>query len=243
MALLGQASGGFTEGSSALRVLYVGVRNSVGVLTNDAFTQLNPPTQALAATLSTSPGFLANTLGTLSGSVAFTRPDGLAGTASVGGPAYTATATAFAGALTDVQAIGVQPVGCFINNASGNPFENTPAAASGKGPYVSSQGTYGNGLFETQTMVVSGALAQGAAITYQVGVPLITSVNGYLMPRIDASAIAGIDLFLTAQSYEFEQRSGGGAPITAVFLTPLVLGVLKMTPDAVMNELVYDQRI
>ena len=43
MPLLGQASGGFTESSSALRLLHVGVRNTVGILTDDAFTQTNPP--------------------------------------------------------------------------------------------------------------------------------------------------------------------------------------------------------
>jgi len=32
MALLGQASGGFTESNSALRILHVGVRNTVTVL-------------------------------------------------------------------------------------------------------------------------------------------------------------------------------------------------------------------
>mgnify|MGYP001320025257 CR=1 FL=1 len=43
MALLGQASGGFTEGSSALRILHIGVRNTLGQLTADSFTQTNPP--------------------------------------------------------------------------------------------------------------------------------------------------------------------------------------------------------
>ena len=43
MALLGQASGGFTESSSALRILHIGVRNTVGQLSANAFTQTNPP--------------------------------------------------------------------------------------------------------------------------------------------------------------------------------------------------------
>ena len=239
MPLLGQASGGFNESSSALRILFVGVRNTVGVLSNDSFTQANPPTQNAVGTVSTSPGLLANTLGVLSGSVAFTRPDAvLNGNAPVGGPAFGAAAPTFPGALTDLQAAGVQPVGCFINNAAGNPFENTPAAASGKGPYVSSQGTYGNGLFETQDL-----LNPGVAIAYQVGVPLIASVNGYLMPRFDATG-AGADLSAAGFGYDAEQ-GGGGAISAAVFnaATPTVLGICKMTPDAVMNELVYDQRI
>lgn len=236
MPLLGQASGGFNESSSALRILFVGVRNTVGVLSNDSFTQANPPHSVAAATVSTSPGLLANTLGVLSGSIAFTRPDAvLNGNAPVGGPAYGGTAT-FGGALTQTQAAGVAPVGVFINNAAGNPFENTPAAASGKGPYVSSQGTYGNGLFETQNLV------GGAAIAYQVGTPLIASCNGYLMPRFDATTAA--DLSAIGSGYDAEQAGAGGA---AAFVhsaaAPVVIGVLKMTPDAVMNEIVYDQRI
>ena len=72
MALLGQASGGFTESSSSLRILHVGIRNTVGVLCEDAFTQSNPPVEAanISDQVDTS------TLGVLSGSVAFTRADG-----------------------------------------------------------------------------------------------------------------------------------------------------------------------
>ena len=252
MPLLGQASGGFTESSSALRILFVGVRNTVGVLSNDSFTQANPPNSLLAITVSTSTGLLANTLGALSGAVAFTRPDAvLNGNAPVGGVVFGNACATFGAAavpalvrnnLTDQQAAGVQPVGCFINNAIGNPFENTPGVASGKGPYVSSQGTYGNGLFETQALIAVGGLAQGANLTYQVGVPLIASCNGYLMPRFDAAT--PIDISVVGFGYDAEQN-GAGAISGAVFTVaaPTVLGVLKMTPDAVMNELVYDQRI
>lgn len=235
MALLGQASGGFTESSSALRILYVGVRNSVGVLSDDAFTQANPPFGAVAGSASTAPGLLANTLGVLSGSIAFSRPDAVVGgNAPVGGPAYGATGGTVTGTLTEVEAAGVQPVGVFINNAGGNAFENTPGAASGKGPYVSAQGTYGNSLFETQEQVLA------AAITYQAGQQLIASINGYLMPRFDAAT--GNDLNVVDGAYAATQAAVG-ALTTVVFANPTVIGVLKMAPDAVMNELVYDQRI
>ena len=72
MALLGQASGGFTESSSALRILHVGVRNTVGQLHSSAFTQSNP-VNAAAVSSTTAPGLLTNVLGVLSGSIAFTR--------------------------------------------------------------------------------------------------------------------------------------------------------------------------
>lgn len=241
MALLGQASGGFTESSSALRILYVGVRNSIGVLTDDAFTQNNPPAITTAGTISTSPGSLVNTLGVLSGSVAFTRPDIATGN-SVGGPAYGVTGGTVAGTLTASEAAGVKPVGCFINNAAGNAFENTPGAASGKGPYVSAQGTFGNSLFETQALAVAGAIAQGDTLTYQAGQELIASVNGFLMPSFDASG-AGVVLSTVVDfAYAPTQAQIAGGP-AAAHATPTVIGVLKMAPDAVMNELVYDQRI
>ena len=73
MPLLGQASGGFTESSSALRLLHVGVRNTVGILTDDAFTQTNPPLVTTAGTISENVDTAV--AGVLSGSVAFTRPD------------------------------------------------------------------------------------------------------------------------------------------------------------------------
>jgi hypothetical protein len=154
MALLGQASGGFTESSSALRILHVGIRNTVGVLTDDAFTQVNPP----IITTNVSDQVDTTVLGVLSGSVAFTRPD--EGSNYIGGP--------IAGNS------GVRPLGVFINTANGNSYENTPGTSSGKGPYVSAQGCYANNLFETANIVDAGAL------TYATGDPLLASRNGYL---------------------------------------------------------------
>jgi len=220
MALLGQASGGFTESSSALRILHVGIRNTIGVLTEDSFTQTNPPLTTAAADISTQVD--TSVLGVLSGSVAFTRND--AGSNFVGGPAEPGGAAASQ----------IRPLGCFINTAVGNAFENQPGPASGKGPYVSGQGTYGNGLFETQVIeAAAGALAQGDDLVYSTGQELIASRNGYLMPRLTTQTGAAIDLDLAAHALQ----PANGAPASDL------IGVLKMPPDAEMNELVYDQRI
>lgn len=223
MAMLGQASGGFTESSSSLRLLHVGVRNTVGVLTDDAFTQTNPPVVSTAGTVSDN--VPTTVLGVLGGSVAFSRPD--AGSNFVGGNVE--------GLAVATQETFVRPLGVFLNNANGRPFENLPAQASGKGPYVSAQGTYANSLFETQALDTDGAnVAQGADLTYTVGAELIASRNGYLMPRntIDsAGAVASIDI--AAISAEVEH--GRTASTT--------IGILKMPADSTQNELVYDQRI
>ena len=196
MALPGQASGDFTESSSALRILYAGVRNTMGAqLTTDAFIQTNPPAvggDATSATLPTAPK-----RGVLSGSVCFTRPD--AGNGYVGGPNPGAMA-------------GVVPLGVFINDAAGNAYENTPGPASGQGPYMSGQGTYGNRLYETQN------LETDADLDYEVGDSLYASLNGYLTNVADANNTVGGE-------------------------EAVLIGVLKIVPDSVHAEMVYDQRI
>ena len=159
MALLGQASGGFTESSSALRILHVGVRNTVGQLHSSAFTQSNPLDFDATGQSTTAPGLLTNVLGVLSGSIAFTR-----GTSNEhGGP-------------TAARPNTERVLGIFINNASGNAFENQPGVASNRGPYVSAQGCYANLLYETARIDGANALTQA----YVPGVALVASRNGFL---------------------------------------------------------------
>jgi hypothetical protein len=200
MPLLGQASGGFTESSSALRLLHVGVRNTVGILTDDAFTQTNPPLVTGAGTISSNVD--TSVLGVLSGSVAFTRPD--QGSNYIGGPVA---------GLTTANP-NVRPLGLFINNAAGYAYENQPAAASGKGPYVSAMGTYASQLFETQN------LNSSADLTYTTGEFLFASQNGYLTN-------------VAADNNRYEQAADGVTTIA----------ILKMPADSVQNEIVFDQRI
>ena len=209
----------------------VGIRNSVGVLTADSFTQTNPP----GVTTNVTTRVDQTLTGVLSGSVCFARPDG--GSNQVGGPGLDATQLLIRAAAAQAQ--GFRPLGVFINSANGNTFENTPGTASGKGPYVSSQGTYGNSLYETAFIgpAVGGDPAAAAAITYAVGQRLISSRNGYLMPldhpnNAVAAVVSTDDILTSAQSYV--QNTDDSSD---------VLGVLKMPPDATQTELVYDQRI
>lgn len=232
MPLTGQASGGWTESSSALRILHVGVRNTVGNLTDDSFTQTNPPIIKTTGTISTSPGALTEVLGVLSGSVAFTRPD--AGSNFIGGP--TVTAMALPASVTQVL-----PLGCFINSATGNPYENLPGVASGKGPYVAAMGTYGSRLFETQLLVATTGtvVAAGTALTYVAGQKLVASQNGYLMPSVvfNGAALVAVDNTAGGGAYNTLESVNAGAVVATT------IGILKMAPDSVMNEIVFDQRI
>jgi len=217
MPLLGQASGGFTESSSALRILHVGIRNTIGVLTADSFTSVNPINSAAAARNSSQCD--TTKLGVLSGAVCIARPD--EGSNYVGG--VTAVAS-------KVQ--GMYPLGVFINSANGNSFENTPGTASGKGPYVSAQGCYANSLYETSQQNATTAL------TYAVGDCLGTSPNGFL-----TNAQAGH----ASESWECHAGGTvlvfGVGINTAVPADYTIIGIVKMPPDSTQNELVYDQRI
>lgn len=225
MPMLGQASGGWSESSSALRILNVGIRNSIGVLTDDSFTQSNPP----SVTTQVSDKVDTTRLGVLSGSVAFTRPD--AGSNFVGGPGDLAAIAADA-----TEAIGYKALGLFINAAQGNAFENTPGVASGVGPYVCAMGTYGNALYETLMQVTAAGFAAGTPHVWYTGVALISSVNGYIMPRdqLVGGVVTSLDIASTCAAESF---------VTAVNGTSTLLGVLKMPPDSVQNEIVFDLRV
>lgn len=219
MPLLGQASGGWTESSAALRILHAGIRNASGVLTADGFTQTNPPIVTTAGTISTQTN--TGVLGVLSGSVAFTRPD--QGSNFLGGPVEP-------GAPDEIL---IQPLGVFVNTAVGNAFENQPGPASGKNTYMSAQGTYGNQLFETQALDGAAPLAAGDDLIYQVGQQLVASRNGYLIMRetTQTGAVVSLDIATITS----EVANGAAASTT--------LGILKMPPDSEQFELVYDQRV
>ncbi len=221
MPLLGQASGGWTESSSALRILNLGIRNSVGVLTNDSFTQTNPPVVTATSTISSNVD--TSVLGALSGSVAMTRPD--AGVNFIGPNAEGV------GAANE---LFVMALGIFINDAVGNAYENTPGPASGKGPYVSGQGTYASALFETQFLAASGGGgATGDTITWTTGMRMIVSRNSYLMPLWD---IVNAGTFANAgNNADVEHGHAAG--------TETQIALLKMPADAVQPEIVFDLRV
>lgn len=70
------------------------------------------------------------------------------------------------------------PIGLFINDAAGSPFENTPAVGSGKSPFVSGSGSVCEvDIFESFT-------SAGAAQTYAAGDVLYGSANGLLTKEV-----------------------------------------------------------
>jgi len=74
------------------------------------------------------------------------------------------------------------PIGLFINDAAGSPFENTPAVGSGKSPFVSGSGSVCEvDIFETFD-------SAGAALVYAAGDLLFGSANGLLTKEVGAIA-------------------------------------------------------
>ncbi len=154
----GQGSGDFAETSGRIQAFHVGIRNSLGLLSPDGFTQDNPPVITTANTVSTTLAGITSK-GVLGCSIAFTRPD--AGNGFIGG--------AVEGTSDDTLIV---PLGIFINDAVGNAFENTPGPASGRAPYYAGQGAFGLSLWETQNLV------GGATLVYSAGDRLVASRNG-----------------------------------------------------------------
>ena len=206
MPIGGISSGDFKETSGRVQLLHVVTRNSLGTLTTDAFTQANPPVNT---TLANKSAALTNVskVGVLGGSVAFTRPD--IGNGFHGGPVVT---------TGPVYLAGLKPLGIFLNDAIGNPFENTPGPASGKGPYVCGSGScLGLSLYETKHQKTGSA-----NLAYNAGDLVYASVNGYLTNVLE-------------DAYE---NNVGGAP------APTVMGIVKVAPDAGTNNiLVIDLRV
>lgn len=173
----GQASGDFRLDNSALRILYSLIKDSIPTLASDGFTQSNPAVATDANQLSTALPVNVKK-GVLGGSVAFTRPDVVGLGNVVGGPVNPDN-------NGGNFAPGLRPLGLFINDAIGNAFENTPAVASGKCPFLRG-GSCGVKVYETQVLV-DGGPSQGDPLTYKEGDFLYASLNGLLTNRWEDS--------------------------------------------------------
>ena len=113
----------------------------------------------------------------------------------------------------------------------GNAFENTPAIASGKGPYVNGMGTYKVDLYETDA-INAGTLSDGTAIladatiTYTGGLLLFASENGYLTA-------------VPEDAYEVTE----GNAVIGTDPGPTIIGVVIQAPTSSSATMVVDLRI
>lgn len=207
----GQSSG--VQGSGALRILYSLVKDSIPSLAADAFTQSNPPVVTTSANVSTTLPVNVKK-GVLGGSVAFTRFD--QGANVVGAPLAYDAANAVRTIAGTVKRPACRPLGLFINDALGYAYENTPAVASGKGPFLRG-GSVGVKVYETQYQI--GASTN---LSYAVGDRLYASVNGLLTNRIE-------------DSFEWAAINDASGSPTASDVT--VMGIVLAPPDATSAEL------
>lgn len=214
----GQSSGDFRLSQGALRVLYTVIKgDSISELAADAFTQNNPNVGTVV------PGARSTTLplnvkkGILGGSVAFIRPDQVEnhiGGAVLVGAAYV---------------LNTRPLGLFLNDALGNANENTPAIASGKGPFLRG-GTAGVKIYETQIQTTVGGGVIGNDLTYAIGDRLYASINGLLTNRWE-------------DSYECQWiNAAGTGSIAGVCCEPDVtrMGVVLSPPVPTSTEMFFE---
>lgn len=149
----------------ALRILYVGHRNSIGQLNNPGFDQVNDSGNPQKASNSL---VLGASEGVLGGSVAAAKGSNVIGPASGADDAV---------------------VGIFINDAAGNLFESTSAASSGVAPYVNGMGTYEVDVYETtDTSGTPIALPTVGEKLYASQNGLLTTVLGLAGAAVPAGA-------------------------------------------------------
>jgi len=150
---MSSTTGFLVEGGGILRILYLGVRNSIEGLVSAAFTKSNTTGTAQLVANTTTAGI--TKLGCLAGSVAAIKAEGLVGAGS--GP-------------TD------SIVGLYVNDLAGNAYESSSAAASEKGVFVMGMGVYEVNLYETSDFNGINSILPN----YAYGLPLYCSQNGLL---------------------------------------------------------------
>jgi hypothetical protein len=141
-----------------LKIHYAVFRDTLPVLKTADFTRTNVKWAAGPATVALGADY----------------PDG-----QLGGHVVAHTGSYEVGVFDDRD---MAPIGLFINDAAGSPFENTPAVGSGKSPFVSGSGSVCEvDIFETFD-------SAGAPLVYAAGDLLYGSANGLLTK--EAGAIA-----------------------------------------------------
>jgi hypothetical protein len=208
MPVTGQGSGDFMETWSRVIAFHIANRVGSGMLVApDAATQRNPKIVTDPAAVSRKLQGISKR-GILGSMVAFTRPD--AGNGYIGGPV-----------LSPGYLANIRPLGIFINDYLGNPYENAPGVASNRLAYHSA-GTYGIRLWETQVQVTADGATVGDDLVYTTGDALYASVNGLMTNR-----------FQDAYQYQVPGQDDIG------FCT--FMGTVLQAPDGSWNEmLVFD---
>lgn len=150
----------------SLKIHYAVTRDTLSVLRTSDFTRTNVRFKGGSGTESLGADF----------------PDG-----QLGGQVTVQTGDFEVGVMSDPDA--EPPIGLFINDAAGSPFENTPAVASGKSPHVMGSGS----VVEVDVFELWDS--SGGALTYAsagVGSLMWGSANGLVTNENPTPPPAGV---------------------------------------------------
>ncbi len=149
----------------SLKIHYAVVRDTLAVLQTSDFTRTNVKYDGVGGTVALGADF----------------PDG-----QLGGQVVVHTGSFEVGVMTSPDDF---PIGLFINDAAGSPFENTPAVASGKSPFVSGSGSVVE--VDIWESAVAGIYAP-AFIPFTAGALLYGSANGLVTTAVGAHVLGSV---------------------------------------------------
>jgi len=138
-----------------LKIHYAVNRDTLSVLQTSDFTRTNVKYDGASGTVALGADF----------------PDG-----QLGGQVAVSTGSFEIGVMSATTEF---PIGLFINDAAGSPFENTPAVGSGKSPFVT-----GSGSVCEVDIWESGNAAGALGIPYTAGALLYGSANGLVTTEV-----------------------------------------------------------
>jgi len=147
------STGYLSQPGGILRILYLGVRNTIEGIEDAALIKSNNIGNAQLVANTQTAGV--NKLGCLAGTVAVMKGNAVTG----------------AGAAPNDPVVGL-----YVNDLAGNAYESSSAASSDKGVYVHAFGTYEANIYETHNYSGAGSILAN----YTVGKNLYCSRNGYL---------------------------------------------------------------
>jgi len=162
----------------SLKIHYAVVRDTLAVLQTSDFTRTNVKYDGGGGTVVLGADF----------------PDG-----QLGGQVAVHTGSFEVGVMSSADEF---PIGLFINDAAGSPFENTPAVASGKSPFVSGSGSVvevniweatDSGLLPTTTPpATTPPPAPLLGIPYTAGALLYGSGNGLVTTEVGTHVLGSV---------------------------------------------------
>lgn len=149
----------------SLRIHYAVVRDTLAVLQTEDFTRTNVKHDGFGGTVTLGADF----------------PDG-----QLGGQVAVHTGSFEIGVMSATDEF---PIGLFLNDAAGSPFENTPAVGSGKSPFLSGSSSVCE--VDIWESAVAGIYSP-PMIAYDAGALLYGSANGLVTTEVGTHLLGSV---------------------------------------------------